>query len=74
MTVRAAKLTRIEGDLHVGKGARFYAPALEEVTGFIYLDDRAVVNAPGVEPMLSNNDTSKIKEQKEANWLDSLAK
>lgn len=73
MTVLAAKVTRIEGDLHVGMGARFYAPLLEEVTGFIYLADRAVVNAPKVEPMLANDDTSKIQAQKDSDWLDSLA-
>lgn len=73
MTILAAKLARIDGDLHVGAGARFYAPALEAVEGFIYLGDRSVVNAPMIEHMLSNDDTSKIKEQADSNWLDSLA-
>ena len=73
LTVLAAKLVRIDGDLHVAESARFYAPLLEEVTGFIYLGEHAVLNAPRIEHLLSNDDTSKIKEQKEANWLDSLA-
>lgn len=73
MTVLAAKLTRIDGDLHVAGTARFYAPLLEEVTGFIYLGDRAVVNAPKIEHLLSNDDNSKIQEQAKSDWLDSLA-
>jgi hypothetical protein len=73
MTVLAAKLAKIDGDLHVAVGARFYAPLLEEVTGFIYIGDRSVVNAPKIEHMFSNDDTSKIQEQAKSDWLDSLA-
>jgi hypothetical protein len=73
LTMLAAKLTRIDGDLHVAGGARFYAPLLEEVTGFIYLDDRAVVNAPKIEHLLANDDTSKIQAKTESNWLDTLS-
>lgn len=73
LTLLAAKLTRIDGDLHVASNARFYAPLLQEVTGFIYLGDKAVVNAPNIEHMLSNDDTSKIQAKTESNWLDSLS-
>lgn len=72
VTVLAAKLARIDGDLHVMGKARFYAPLLEEVTGFIYLGDGATVNAPKIEHLLSNDDTSKIQQQAEADWLNTL--
>jgi hypothetical protein len=72
MTVLAAKLSRIDGDLHIMNRARFYAPLLEEVTGFIYLGDGAVVNAPKIEHMLSNDDNSKIQQQTENDWLNTL--
>lgn len=73
LTLLAAKLTTIDGDLHVASDARFYAPLLQEVTGFIHLGDKAVVNAPNIEHMLANDDTSKIQAKTESNWLDSLA-
>lgn len=72
MTVLAAKLAKIDGDLHVGGNARFYAPLLEDVSGFIYLGDRAVVNAPKIEHMLVNDDNSKIQQQADADWLNTL--
>jgi len=72
ITVLAAKLAKIDGDLHVMGKARFYAPALEEVTGFIYLGDGATVNAPKIEHLLANDDTSKIQKQAEADWLNTL--
>jgi hypothetical protein len=73
VTVLAAKLAMIDGDLHVMGKARFYAPLLEKITGFIYLDDGATVNAPKIEHMLSNDDTSKIQQQAESDWLSTLA-
>ncbi|HMC12791.1 MAG TPA: hypothetical protein VKG67_00410 [Gallionellaceae bacterium] len=73
ITVLAAKLAKIDGDLHIMGKARFYAPLLEEVTGFIYLGDGATVNAPKIEHLLSNDDTSKIQKQAEADWLNTLA-
>jgi hypothetical protein len=72
ITVLAAKLIKIDGDLHIGGRARFYAPLLEEVTGFIYIGDGATVNVPKIEHLLANDDTSKIIEQTDTNWLDSL--
>jgi hypothetical protein len=73
VTVLAAKLAMIDGDLHVLAKARFYAPLLEKVTGFIYLGEGATVNAPKIEPMLVNDDTSKIQQQADADWLNTLA-
>lgn len=72
ITVLAAKLKKIDGDLHVMGNARFYAPLLEEVNGFIYVGDRAVINAPKIEHFFSNDDTSKIQEQTENDWLNTL--
>ena len=72
ITVLAAQLSRIDGDLHVMAGARFYAPLLEEVTGFVYIGDRAVVNAPKIDFMFANDDASKIQKQAEGDWLDTL--
>lgn len=72
VTVLAAKLAMIDGDLHVMSKARFYAPLLEKVSGFIYLGDGATVNAPKIEHLLSNDDNSKIQQQGEADWLNTL--
>lgn len=72
VTLLAPKLTRIEGDLHVNAGAKFYAPLLAEVTGFIYLGNNAVVSAPKIEHLLANDDTSKIMETSEHDWLSTL--
>jgi hypothetical protein len=72
ITILAAKLKKIDGDLHVMGSARFYAPLLEEVSGFIYVGDRAVINAPKIEHLLANDDTSKIQEQAENDWLNTL--
>ncbi|MGB8076590.1 MAG: hypothetical protein WCF09_01785, partial [Gallionella sp.] len=71
-TVIATKLSKIEGDLHVGVRAKLYAPVLQEVTGFIYIGNGATVNAPKIEHMLSNDDPSKVLDANAPEWLNSL--
>jgi hypothetical protein len=72
MTLLAAKLKKIDGDLFVGSGAKFYAPCLEEVTGFVYLDNGAVVNAAKIEHLFANDDDATIQVKAGDEWLNNL--